>query len=646
METARTRNPLLSVALWGSAVAAAVLGLVPVLDIVMARVFWKGFPEAGPLTEHALLALAFLAAALAGAQGKHLSLSHEPTGDGLPVRLARILKAASLSAVDCALLCASLSLLFVGFEPADTIFGLPKAAFAAPMSLGLLIMTASDIVRTVPGRPSSPSGEGRGSTGAGALVAALVGLLIGLVLSSGALLNVASAFGAYPEPMAALADIVATASSVAKAPLVVMLVVLAFMGLPLYAVISGAALLLFSGSYSAIELIPSEAYSLFKNDSMPAIPLFTLAGFVLSESKAGQRLVDVFREGFGWLPGGEAFAAVLVCAFFTTFTGANGVAILALGGILATILKGSGIYSEDFTHGFLTASSSVGLLFPPSMAVILYAVNATFVVQGEAAFTIMDMFLGGLLPGALFVLAMGAFGVSRGLRFKSERRRFDPKAALKASWKALPEIVIPVIILVMYLSGFANIAEIGAIILVYVAVVEGPVRKDLDARGLASALAKALPVSGGALIIIAAARGLSFYTMQAGLPELFTTWMTSVVSSRFVFLLFLNLALLVVGCFMDIFSAVLVISPLIIPLGAAYGVHPVHLGVIFIANLSIGFLTPPIGMNLFLASYAFGKPVMRIYKDVLPFFVAQLVVLVIITWVPWFSLAFLPGALG
>jgi len=629
--TAPQARPLLpTVALWGAALSAVVLTVVPVLDIAMARVFWKGFPEAGPLTEHALLALAFLAAALAGVGGKHLALGHAPEGQGLIARASGILRSGALPAVDAALCVASVSLLLVGFEPGDRVFGLPKAVFATPMTVGLLIMTVSDVARV----------------GRRHLVAALAGLRLGVFLASGALLNIASAFGAYPEPLAALAEAASGFSAVAKAPLIVLLVLLAFMGLPLYAVISGVALLLFSGSFSAIELIPSEAYSLFKNDSMPAIPLFTLAGFILSESGAGRRLVDVFRELFGWLPGGEAFAAVLVCAFFTTFTGANGVAILALGGILATVLKGSGAYGEDFTHGFLTASSSVGLLFPPSMAVIIYAVNATFVVQGEAAFTIGDMFLGGLLPGLLFVLAMGAFGVRRSLASKAPRRRFDGKAALTASWKALPEIVIPLIILVMYLSGFANIAEIGAIILVYVAVVEGPIRKDLDARALAGALAKALPVAGGALIIIAAARGLSFYTMQAGLPELFTSWMTSVVSSRLVFLLLLNLALLVVGCFMDIFSAVLVISPLVIPLGAAYGVHPVQLGVIFIANLSIGFLTPPIGMNLFLASYAFGKPVMRIYKDVLPFFIAQLVVLAIITWIPWFSLVFLPGALG
>ena len=625
-----SKGPIYRIALWGAAAAAATLALVPVLDLVMSRLLWSGLPEAGSLTEHALIAVAFLAAAAAGASGKHLSLGAVPDKTGVPWAVVGGFRLGASTAVDAIMFFASLSLLLVGFEHGDRAFGIPMAYFASPMAIGFLLMVADDI--------ASAKGRGRWI--------ATAGLVIGSFLASGAILNICSAFGIWPEAVSTLADASVAFATVAKIPLIVMLVGLAFTGLPLYAVISGSAALLYLAAGSSIELMPSEAYNLFMNDSMPAIPLFTIAGFVLSESGAGERLVAVFREWFGWLPGGEAFAAVMVCAFFTTFTGANGVAILALGGILATVLIGSGSYGESFAHGYLTASSSVGLLFPPSMAVIVYAVNATFVVQGEAAFSIGDMFLGGLLPGALLVLAMGSMAVVRSLATGAAsggaKRRFSGKAALTASWKALPEIIIPLLILVMYLTGFAGLTEIGAIILLYVIIVEGPVRRDLGAARMGTAIGKALPVAGGALIIIAAARGLSFYTMEAGLPELFSAWMTDAVSSKFMFLLLLNIALLVVGCFMDIFSAVLVISPLVIPLGAAYGVHPVHLGVIFIMNLSIGFLTPPIGMNLFLASYAFGKPVMRIYKDVLPFFLVQLVVLMVITWIPWFSLALVP----
>ncbi|PKL09576.1 MAG: TRAP transporter permease DctM/Q [Spirochaetae bacterium HGW-Spirochaetae-7] len=621
------KGPIYTTALWGAATAAATLALVPVLDLVMSRLLWSGFPEAGPLTEHALIAVAFLAAAAAGAASKHLSLGAVPDRTGFPWTVVSGFRIGASTTVDAMMFFASLSLLLIGFEPEDRAFGIPMAVFASPMAIGFLLMTVNDIASAKDGGRWAAAG----------------GLLVGAFLASAAILNICSAFGAWPQLLSTLADASTSFASIAKIPMIIMLVGLAFTGLPLYAVISGSAALLYLAAGSSIELMPSEAYNLLMNDSMPAIPLFTIAGFVLSESGAGARLVAVFREWFGWLPGGEAFAAVLVCAFFTTFTGANGVAILALGGILATVLIGSGSYGESFAHGFLTASSSVGLLFPPSMAVIVYAVNATFVVQGAASFSIGDMFLGGLMPGALLVFAMGSMAVARslskGAASGTTRRRFSGKAAVIASWKALPEIVIPLLILAMYLSGFAGLTEIGAIILLYVIIVEGPVRRDLGAARMGGAIAKALPVAGGALIIIAAARGLSFYTMEAGLPDIFSAWMTNAVSSKFMFLLFLNIALLLVGCFMDIFSAVLVISPLVIPLGAAYGVHPVHLGVIFIMNLSIGFLTPPIGMNLFLASYAFGKPVMKIYKDVLPFFLVQLVVLMAITWIPWFSLA-------
>lgn len=627
MQNYEPKGKLYSFAFFSASLSAAILCLTPIIDIFLSRLFWKGLPGAIPLTEHALLALAFLAAAVASLSQKQLSLGKAPSGTSKISQVSGCLNAGAISAIDICLFIASFSLLLNGFEPADKIFGLPKAVFASPMAIGLLIMTIHDI-KTSKGKM---------------LIAAIIGILIGFLFSSGALLNISAYFGQYPDFLAKVSDIIMSVLAVIKFPLILLLIILAFMGLPLYAVISGSALIFFLGAFSAIELVPSEAYNLFRNDSMPAIPLFTIAGFILSESGAGKRLVAVFREWFGWLPGGEAFAAVLVCAFFTTFTGANGVAILALGGILALVLTESGSYSEDFSHGFLTASSSVGLLFPPSMAVILYSINATFVVQGDSAFTIGDMFIGGILPGVIFVLTMAAFGVWRSIKSSKPRKTFNIKAALSALLKAFPEIIIPLIILISYLTGFARISEIAAIILVYVIVLEAPIRKDMNTRAVIKAFAKAIPVAGGALIIIAAARGLSFYTMMAGLSELFSAWISAVVKSRFMFLLLLNIALLIVGCFMDIFSAVLVISPLVIPLATVYGIHPVHLGVIFISNLSIGFLTPPIGMNLFLASYAFNKPVMRIYKDVIPFFLAQLLVLAIITWIPWLTLVFVQG---
>lgn len=625
-EARKTADLFRSAALWAAGISAGLLALVPIANLALARIFWKGLPEAGALTKHALIAVAFFAALCASMEGKHLALGSAKAG-----KAAAGAKAFAVSAVDSMLAAASISLLLVGFEPGDKAFGIPIAALASPMAIGFVGMLASDIAAS------------RGP----ARAAAIAGAIAGLFASAGAVSNILSALGWNPAFIYVVQDASYAVLRALRWPLAAGLVAMGFFGLPLYAVLSGVAGLLFVASGSSVELIPSEAYSLFRNDSIPAIPLFTVAGYILSESGAGRRLVALFREWFGWLPGGEALAAVLVLAFFTTFTGANGVAILALGGILASILIGSGSYDEDFTHGFLTASSSIGLLFPPSMAVIVYAVNASFVNAGGVSFTVGDMFLAGLLPGALVVVAMAVYGAVRSSKKAKgkARGRFEPRAAFKALASSSPEAAIPLLILAMYLTGFANLTEIAAITLAYVALIEGPIRKDLDVKGVASAIAKAVPVTGGALVIIAAARGLSFFTLEAGLPDMFSAWVTEAVSSRQVFLLLLNIALLVVGCFMDIFSAVLVISPLVIPLGTAYGIHPVHLGIVFIMNLSIGFLTPPIGMNLFLASYAFDKPVMRVFKNVAPFFALQLAILAAVTWFPPLSLALLPGAL-
>lgn len=605
--------------------AAAALVAVSAADLIMARAFYRGISGAPRIAEYAMTALVYFSSWLATLRGDQLRLSGMAS-DG--VRGAKPCIEALGAGVDAALFIASLSLLAIGFAPGERFMGLPVQVFLAPMPLAFLGMAAVGAARLA-----------RGAKAAFWLVPAAVAAL---ALGLGAASNLAMALGLTASRLGDAAYALGAFFSIAVIPLAVLFAVAAGFGLPLYQAIAGAAAVLFIASGSPVELIPSEAYSLFKNASMPAIPLFTIAGFLLSESGAGKRLVAVFKELFGWLPGGEAVAAVIVCAFFTTFTGANGVTILALGGVLAYVLSGSGSYSDSFSRGLLTASSSVGLLFPPSIAVILYAINAQFIIQGEGAFSISDLFLATIVPGILMATAMGGAGVVASLKAKARRRAFDPKAAGRALVGALPELLIPVFIALLYFSGFAGLTEIGALTIVYLLAVEGLGRRELDARTAYAAVAKALPVAGGALIIIAAARGLSFYVMDAGIPELFASWMASVVGSKALFLLVLNLSLLLVGCFMDVFSAVLVVSPLVIPLGAVYGVDPVHLGAIFIANLSIGFLTPPIGMNLFLASYAFDKPVLRIYRDVLPFFLLQLAVLALITWLPGLSLALVP----
>jgi tripartite ATP-independent transporter DctM subunit len=406
-----------------------------------------------------------------------------------------------------------------------------------------------------------------------------------------------------------------------------------FFGTPIFIVLGGVAYLLFVRSYGALEVIPLEAYSMLTGYSIPAIPLFTFAGFILSESKAGERLVRLFRAWLGWLPGGLIIMTVLVCTFFTTFTGATGVTILALGALLAYVLVESGQYSTDFANGLITGSGSIGLLFPPSLPIILYGVIAQI--------NIKQMFVAGIIPGLLMVITMCGIGVFTAVTHKVKPVPFQIKEAVASIKDSFWEILLPVIILVGYFSGWFTLVETGAVAVIYALVIEFGIHRDLSIRDLPRVMLKCIPIVGGVLIILAAAKGLSYYLVDAEVPMRLSSWVQANISSKYVFLILLNLALLITGCLMDIFSAILVVVPLIIPMGAAFGIHPVHLGVIFLANLGVGYLTPPVGLNLFLAAYRFNQPLVRIYRNVIPFFLALLGVVLLITYVPWFSIGLL-----
>jgi tripartite ATP-independent transporter DctM subunit len=363
--------------------------------------------------------------------------------------------------------------------------------------------------------------------------------------------------------------------------------------------------------------------------------MFTFVGYILSESKAGTRLFRLFRAVLGWMPGGMVVASIIVSVFFATFTGASGVVILALGGLLYIILHKRGKQSEPFTVGLLTGVGDLGLLFPPSLVLILYGTTAQV--------SVLDMFLGGLLPGVLTVLAFCTVGIVVSIRRGEERYAFELKEAFAALGDSLGEILLPIIIIAGYFTGTTTLIETGAVAVVYVIVVELFIRRELGFQDLLRAGVKSAVIMGGVLVILAGARALSYYVVDSGLPFVLMDWVQANIDSRLVFLILLNLALLIAGCFMDIFSALVVIVPLILPLGEAFGVHPVHLGVIFVANMALGFITPPVGLELFLASYRFGKPLNLIYRYVLPFFLIHLAAVLIITYVPWFSTALIGG---
>lgn len=326
--------------------------------------------------------------------------------------------------------------------------------------------------------------------------------------------------------------------------------------------------------------------------------------------------------------------AVLVSTFFTTFTGASGVTILALGALLFYVLVKSGKYKENFSRGLLTSAGSIGILFPPSLPIIIYGVSAQI--------NIKHMFLGGIMPGILMVVTLSVIGVFAAKRAGVKPVPFKAREALSSLKESVWEILLPVIILASYFGGLTTLVETGAIAVVYAFIIEVIVKKDLTLKDMPGLFRKCIPIVGGVLVILAAAKGLSYYLIDAQVPVRLTDWVQANINSKYVFLILLNLALLVTGMLMDIFSAILVVVPLIIPLGNLFGIHPVHLGAIFLANLELGYLTPPVGLNLFLASYRFEKPLTQVSRNVLPFFVAMLIVVLLITYVPFLSTGLLP----
>ncbi len=397
-------------------------------------------------------------------------------------------------------------------------------------------------------------------------------------------------------------------------------------GAPIFVVLGGVALLLFFADAVPVASIPVETYRIVVSPSLPTIPLFTLTGYILAEGGASRRLVRLFRALFGWMPGGLAIAATLVCAFFTTFTGASGVTILALGGLLLPVLIKNG-YPERFSVGLLTATGSLGLLFPPSLAVILYGVVAHVPIQ--------DLFKAGIVPGFLLVAAISIFVVREGLRSKVPRPAFDVWEMATAVWESKWEILLPVVALVAIFGGFCTLIEAAAITVVYALVVETVIHRELHiTRDLPRVLLQCITLIGGVFVILGVAMGLTNYLVDAEVPMKAAEWVQAHIHSRVLFLLVLNLFLLIVGALMDIFSAIVVVVPLILPIGQAFGIHPLHLGMIFLANLELGYLTPPVGMNLFLASYRFDKPLVQVYRHAIPFFLVLLLVVLLITYIP------------
>lgn len=414
---------------------------------------------------------------------------------------------------------------------------------------------------------------------------------------------------------------------------------LAIIGVPLFAVLGGLAILLWTvaeGWEMGIAVV-AEMVRLSSAPALGAIPLFTFAGFVLANSGAPKRLVDLARSVLSWIPGGLACVALASCAFFTAFTGASGVTIIALGGLLYPILIKEK-YPEKFTLGLLTTTGSLGLLFPPSLPLILYGIVSKVEIK--------RLFLAGIVPGILLITVLAIYAGRVGRQSGVKKEPFSGKRIWKNAKIAAWEIPLPILVLVGIYGGYITATEAAAVTAAYVTVVIIFIKKELSlSKDLPRVIKESMSLVGGILVILGTAMGLTNFLIDAEVPMQIFEAIQRFIHSKFTFLLALNILLILVGCLMDIFSALVVVVPLIIPVAAQYGVDPLHLGIIFLTNLEIGYSTPPVGLNLFLSSYRFNKPVIQIYKASLPFLFLLLACLMVITYVPELSL-WLPNMFG
>jgi tripartite ATP-independent transporter DctM subunit len=411
------------------------------------------------------------------------------------------------------------------------------------------------------------------------------------------------------------------------------LIFLAILGAPLFAVIAAGALLGFIRSGIDPMVVAMEVYRIAETPVLIAIPLFTFAGYLLGESEAPRRLVRTSNALFGWFPGGLAVVALAACALFTAFTGASGVTIVALGALLFPALRDAG-YEERFNLGLMTTSGSLGLLFAPSLPLILYGIVAEVRVD--------RMFIAGILPGLLMLalLSLWSFRAGRNLqRSAAARRKFRLSEVAAALKESIWEIPLPIIVLGGVYSGTFAVSEAAAVTAVYVLIVEVAIYREIPLRRLPQIMRESMVMVGGILIILGASLASTNYMIDAQVPMKLFDLVTAHVSSKLTFLILLNLFLLVLGTMLDIFSALVLVVPLILPIAIGYGIDPIHLGIVFLANMQIGYCTPPVGMNLFIASYRFDKPVVLLYRAALPFLLILLACVLIITYVPYLSLA-------
>ena len=593
-------------------VPLALAVVLPLLEIVLRR-FHSGISGSTILVQNATLILGMAGAAIAAREKRLLTFS-SLSGflKGRVKTVAQIISSGSAAAI-CAFLCTA-SIRFVLSEKTggeQLVYHLPVWLFELVLPIGFGLIALRLVWH------ASETGTGRV---AALLVAALVA-------------------GIGTQPMIDPARLVV--------PALVTLLLVTILGAPVFTAIGGAALILFWGEQLPIATIPLKHHSLVTSQSLPTIPLFTLAGYFLAESGASRRLVRVFQSWFGSFRGGPAIVTALVCAFFTSFTGASGVTILALGGLLLPVLR-SASYSERDSLGLMTGAGSLGLLFPPSLPVILYSIVAGTAVANSGSadvngVTMEKMFLGGLLPGVLLVVLTAWWGIRRQPRDAAPLQKFAICEARQALTEAKWELLLPVVALVALFGGFATPVEAAALTAGFAFFITTVVHRDLHVfKDVPRVMTECGLLVGGVLLILGVALGFTHYLVQAQIPDQLVEWSTHAVKNKWLFLLGLKVVLIFIGGLIEIYAAIVVVVPLLVPVGIALGLDPVHLGIIFLANMELGFLAPPVGLNLLLASYRFNKPMLEVMRAALPMLLILFIGVLLITYFPPLT-TFLPG---
>ena len=571
--------------------------LLPVVEIGLRSIFKTGISGSSTIVQHLTLIVGMIGGAIAAREGRLLALSPAQTLlKGRAKSAARIASSAFAAAVSFYLSVASYEYA-MAMKPLGKIlvYGIPVWTIQLVLPLGFGLIAGRLLWHAAEKWP---------------------GRLVTLAIAA---------------TFFALVFWAPIAPEKLMVPALILTAVAALLGAPVFTALGGIALLLFWGHDLPVQSVPLKHYSLTTNDLLPSIPIFTLAGYFLAEGGSSKRLVRVFQALVGQFRGGPAIMTALVCAFFTSFTGASGVTILALGGVLMPVLVAAK-YGERAALGLLTGAGSLGMLFPPCLPLILYAIVANH--SAQANLTIKEMFLGGIGPGILLVILTAWWGIRQGPRESTARPRFSWSEARMALWDAKWELLIPVVAIVS-LFTVPTTVEAAAVTAAYALLVATVIHRDLHPwKDLPRVMTDCGLLVGGVLLILGVALGFTHYLVDAQVPDAMVEWSTQTIQSKFLFLLALNVVLLFVGGLIEIYAAIVVVVPLLVPIGVAFGIDPVHLGIIFLANMELGFLAPPVGLNLLLSSYRFNKPMIEVTRAVIPMLVVLFVGVLLITYFP------------